>query len=51
MLRAIMHEDGMRLVIDDAQKALKSTRAFAANEVADLAPPCEAQRCFGIKSR
>jgi NitT/TauT family transport system substrate-binding protein len=46
-----MPEDGMRLVIDDAQKALKSTRAFAVGEVADSGPLREAQRSLGIESR
>ena len=46
-----MPDDGMRLVIDDAQKALKANRAFAINEVADAAPLREAQRSLGIKAR
>src|SRR6266513_417700 len=39
-----MPDDGMRLVLDDAQKALKATRAFVINEVADVGPLREAQR-------
>jgi ABC-type nitrate/sulfonate/bicarbonate transport system substrate-binding protein len=46
-----MPDDGMRLVVDDAQKALKATRTFAINEVADAGPLREAQRSLGIKSR
>jgi ABC-type nitrate/sulfonate/bicarbonate transport system substrate-binding protein len=46
-----MPEDGMRLVIDDAQKALKLNRAFAINEVADAGPLREAQRSLGIKAK
>jgi hypothetical protein len=46
-----MPDDGMRLVIDDAQKALKATRTFAINEVADADPLREAQRALGIKSK
>ena len=46
-----MPDDGMRLVIDDAQKALKATRTFAINEVADAGPLREAQRALGIKSK
>jgi NitT/TauT family transport system substrate-binding protein len=46
-----MPDDGMRLVIDDAQKALKVNRAFAINEVADPAPLRDAQRSLGIKPR
>ena len=46
-----MPDDGMRLVIDDAQKALKATRTFAINEVADAGPLREAQRTLGIKSK
>lgn len=44
-----MPDDGMRLVIDDAQKALKLNRVFAINEVADAGPLREAQRSLGIK--
>lgn len=44
-------EDGMRLVIDDAQKALKLNRVFAINEVADAGPLREAQRSLGIKAK
>ena len=40
----------MRLVIDDAQKALKTTRTFALSEVADGGPLREAQRSLGIKT-
>jgi len=46
-----MPDDGMRLVIDDAQKALKATRTFAINEVADAGPLREAQRTLRIKSK
>jgi hypothetical protein len=46
-----MPENGMRLVIDDAQKALKVTRAFAIGEVADAGPLREAQRSLGIMPR
>ena len=46
-----MPEDGMRLVIDDAQKALKLNRVFAINEVADAGPLREAQRSLGIKAK
>ena len=46
-----MPDDGMRLVIDDAQKALKATRVFAINEVADAGPLREAQRTLGLKSK
>ena len=46
-----MPDDGMRLVVDDAQKALKVNRSFAINEVADAGPLREAQRSRGIKSR
>src|SRR6266404_2271479 len=46
-----MPDDGMRLVVDDAQKALKVNRSFAINEVADPGPLREAQRSLGIKSR
>ena len=46
-----MPDDGMRLVVDDAQKALKVNRSFAINEVADAGPLREAQRSLGIKSR
>ena len=46
-----MPEDGMRLVIDDAQKALKLNRVFAINEVADAGPLREVQRSLGIKAK
>ena len=46
-----MPDDGMRLVVDDAQKALKVNRSFAINEVADAGPLREAQRTLGIKSK
>ena len=46
-----MPDDGMRLVLDDAQKALKATRTLAINEVADAGPLREAQRTLGIKSK
>ena len=41
----------MRLVIDDAQKALKITRAVPIAEVADASALRDAQRSLGIKSR
>ncbi len=44
-------DDGMRLVIDDAQKALKITRAVPIAEVADASALRDAQRSLGIKSR
>ena len=50
-LDGAMADDGMRLVIDDAQKALKVTRTVAINEVADAHPLREAQRALGIKPR
>jgi ABC-type nitrate/sulfonate/bicarbonate transport system substrate-binding protein len=46
-----MPDDGMRLVIDDAQKALKIDRTVPINEVADANPLREAQRALGITSR
>jgi NitT/TauT family transport system substrate-binding protein len=46
-----MPDEGMRLVVDDAQKALKVNRIFAINEIADAGPLREAQRSLGIKSR
>lgn len=46
-----MPDDGMRLVVDDAQKALKVNRSFAINEVADAGPLREAQRSLEIKPR
>jgi NitT/TauT family transport system substrate-binding protein len=46
-----MPDEGMRLVVDDAQKALKVNRTFAINEIADAGPLREAQRSLGIKSR
>jgi NitT/TauT family transport system substrate-binding protein len=46
-----MPEDGMRLVIEDAQKALKLTRAVPIAEVADPSPLREAQRALGIKPK
>jgi NitT/TauT family transport system substrate-binding protein len=48
---AAMPDEGMRLVIDDAQKALKATRTFALSEVADGGPLREAQRSLGIKAK
>ncbi len=46
-----MPEEGMRLVIDDAQKALKLNRVFALSEVADAGPLREAQKSLGIKAK
>ena len=46
-----MPDDGMRLVIDDVQKALKLNRVFPINEVADVGPLREAQRSLGIKAK
>jgi ABC-type nitrate/sulfonate/bicarbonate transport system substrate-binding protein len=46
-----MPEDGMRLVIEDAQKALKMTRAVAIAEVADAGALGEAQRMLGIRTK
>jgi len=46
-----MPEEGMRLVIADAQKALKLTRAVPTAEVADAGPLRNAQRALGIKSK
>jgi NitT/TauT family transport system substrate-binding protein len=48
---ASMPEEGMRLVIADAQKALKLTRAVPMAEVADAGPLRDAQRALGIKSK
>ncbi|MBI4528119.1 MAG: ABC transporter substrate-binding protein [Deltaproteobacteria bacterium] len=44
-------EEGMRLVIDDAKKALKVTRPVALTEVSDTGALREAQRELGLKSR
>ena len=44
-------EDGMRLVIEDAKKALKVTRAVQLSEVADATPLREAQKELGLKPR
>jgi len=44
-------DDGMRLVIDDARKALKIERAVPLAEVADMSALREAQRELGIKPR
>ncbi len=46
-----MPKEGMRLVIDDAQKALKLNRVFALSEVADAGPLREAQKSLGIKAK
>jgi NitT/TauT family transport system substrate-binding protein len=42
-------EEGMRLVIEDARKALKVTRAVQLSEVADATPLREAQKELGLK--
>jgi ABC-type nitrate/sulfonate/bicarbonate transport system substrate-binding protein len=44
-------EDGMRLVIEDAKKALKVTRAVQLSEVADSTPLREAQKELGLKPK
>ena len=44
-------EDGMQMVIEDAKKALKVTRAVPLNEVADARTLREVQKELGIKSR
>jgi NitT/TauT family transport system substrate-binding protein len=44
-----MPEDGMRLVIDDAKKALKVTRQVPLSEVADLTILREAQKELGLR--
>jgi len=44
-----MPDDGMRLVIDDAKKALKVTRQVPLNEVADLTILREAQKELALK--
>jgi len=44
-------EDGMRLVIEDAKKALKVTRPVQLSEVADATPLREAQKELGLKPR
>jgi len=44
-------EEGMRLVIEDARKALKVTRAVQLSEVADATPLREAQKELGLKPR
>jgi NitT/TauT family transport system substrate-binding protein len=46
-----MPDDGMRLVIEDAQKALKITRTVSIAEVADASALRDAQRLLGIKTR
>jgi ABC-type nitrate/sulfonate/bicarbonate transport system substrate-binding protein len=46
-----MPDDGMRLVIEDAQKALKITRAVPIGEVADPSALRDAQRALNIKTR
>jgi NitT/TauT family transport system substrate-binding protein len=44
-------EDGMRLVIEDARKALKVTRPVQLSEVADATPLREAQKELGLKPK
>jgi NitT/TauT family transport system substrate-binding protein len=44
-------EEGMRLVIEDARKALKVTRAVQLSEVADATPLREAQKELGLKPK
>ena len=44
-------EEGMRLVIEDAKKALKVTRPVQLSEVADAAPLREALKELGLKPR
>ena len=44
-------EEGMRLVIEDAKKALKVTRPVQLSEVADAAPLREALKEMGLKPR
>jgi ABC-type nitrate/sulfonate/bicarbonate transport system substrate-binding protein len=44
-----MPDDGMRLVIDDAKKALKVTRQVPLSEVADLAILRDAQKELGLR--
>lgn len=44
-----MPDDGMRLVIDDAKKALKITRQVSLSEVADLTILREAQKELALK--
>jgi ABC-type nitrate/sulfonate/bicarbonate transport system substrate-binding protein len=44
-------EDGMRLVIEDAKKALKVIRAVQLSEVADSTPLREAQKELGLKPK
>ena len=44
-------EDGMRLVIEDAKKALKVTRPVQLSEVADATPLREAQKELGLKPK
>jgi NitT/TauT family transport system substrate-binding protein len=46
-----MPEEGMRLVIADAQKALKLTRTVPMAEVSDTGPLRDAQRALGIKGK
>jgi len=46
-----MIEEGMRLVIEDAKKALKVTRPVTLTEVSDTGALREAQRELGLKSR
>ncbi len=46
-----MIEEGMRLVIEDAKKALKVTRPVAITEVSDTGALREAQRELGLKPR
>lgn len=44
-------EDGLRLLIEEAKKAIKISREIASSEVADLMILKEAQRELGIKAR
>jgi ABC-type nitrate/sulfonate/bicarbonate transport system substrate-binding protein len=44
-------EEGMRLVIEDAKKALKVTRAVQLSEVADATPLREVQKELGLKPK
>ena len=44
-------EDGLRLLIEEAKKAVKLNREIASSEVADLSILREAQRELGIQGR
>ena len=46
-----MADDGMRLVIDDAKKALKIDRAVSLAEVADVSALRDEQWELGLKPR